>query len=116
MNSENRKTSYACMPGFNLANKVDLRKSRKRVALSDLSIYSTRKNIKNFCRNNRFKISGTTWDEEFELPDGLHSISDIQDYFEYIIIKHERLVDKPPAQIYVKKINNGVTLGAILSS
>ena len=39
-------------------------------------------------KNNKFKISAPTWNGEFELPDGSYSISDIQDYFEYILKKH----------------------------
>ena len=39
-------------------------------------------------KNNKFKISARTWNEEFELLDGSYSISDIQDYFEYILKKH----------------------------
>ena len=38
-------------------------------------------------KNNKFKISAPTWNEEFELPDGSYSASDIQDYFEYILKK-----------------------------
>ena len=34
--------------------------------------------------NNKFKIYAPTWNDKFELPDGLYSVSDIQDYFEYI--------------------------------
>ena len=40
--------------------------------------------MKNLCHNNKFKISAPTWNYKFELPDGLYSVSDIQDYFEYI--------------------------------
>ena len=39
-------------------------------------------------KNNKFKISVSTWNEELELPDGSYSISDIQDYFEYILKRH----------------------------
>ena len=52
--------------------------------LSNLSIYYTWKNIKKSYKNNKFKVSFPTWNEEFELPDGSYSVSDIQDYFEYI--------------------------------
>ena len=55
-------------------------------------------------KNNTFKISAPTWDEEFELLDGSYSISDIQDYFEYISKKHGEDIDKPSLQIYVNKI------------
>ena len=45
--------------------------------------------------NNKFKISAPTWSDEFQLPDGSYSISDIQDYFEYILKKHSENVDNP---------------------
>ena len=59
--------------------------------------------------NNKFKISAPTWNDEFELRDGSYSISDIQDYFEYILKKHGESVDKPSVWIYVNKIENRVT-------
>ena len=59
--------------------------------------------------HNKFKISAPTWNDEFELPDGSYSISDIQDYFEYILRKHREDIDKPSVQIYVNKIENRVT-------
>ena len=73
------------------------------------SIYYTWKNIKNSYNNNKFKISAPTWNDEFELPDGSYSVSDIQDYFEYILKKHGEDIDKPSVQIYVNKIENRVT-------
>ena len=59
--------------------------------------------------NNKFKISAPTWNDEFELPDGSYSVSDIQDYFEYILKKHGEDIDKPSVQIYVNKAENRVT-------
>ena len=59
--------------------------------------------------NNKFKISAPTWNEEFELPDGSYSVSDIQDYFEYIIKKLEIVIDNPSIMIYVNKIENRIT-------
>ena len=59
--------------------------------------------------NNKFKISAPTWNDQFELPEGSYSISDIQDYFEYILKKHGEDTDKPSVQIYVNKIENRVT-------
>ena len=88
MNSENSKTSDPHRLLLNLTDKINLKRSDKYVALSNLSIYYTWKNIKNSYENNKFKISALTWNEEFELPDGSYSISDIQDYFEYILKKH----------------------------
>ena len=92
-----------------LTNKLDLRISEKIIVFSNLSIYYTWKNIKNSYNNNKFKISAPTWNDEFELPDGLYSVSDIQDYFEYILKKHGEDIDKPSVQIYVNKIENRVT-------
>ena len=84
MNSKNRRASDPHRLLLNLTGKVNLKRSDKYVALSNLSIYYTWKNIKKSYKNNRFKISAPTWNEEFELPGGSYSISDIQDYFEYI--------------------------------
>ena len=69
-------------------DKIDLRRKDKYIALSNLSIYYIWKNKKKSYKNNKFKISVSTWNEERELPDGSYSISDIQDYFEYILKKH----------------------------
>ena len=67
-----------------LTDRLDLRRGEKNVALSNLSIYYTWKNIKSLYTNNKFKISAPTWNDKSELPDGSYSVSDIQDYFEYI--------------------------------
>ena len=60
-------------------------------------------------KNNKFKISAPTWSYEFELPDGSYSMSDIQDYFEYILKKHSESVDDPPTEIFVSKNENRIT-------
>ena len=80
------------------------------MALANLSIYYTWKNIKSEYNNNKFKISAPTWNDEFNLADGSYSVSDIQDYFEYIIKKHETIADNAPVQIYVNKIKTGLSL------
>ena len=80
MNSENSKTSKPHILKLGLTDKIDLRLDKKL-----LSSYN----------NNKFKISASTWNEEFELPDGSYSVSDIQDYFEYIMKKHGEDIDKP---------------------
>ena len=108
INSENSRTSEYHVLLLNLTNKIDLR-SEKTVALSNLSIYYTWKNIKSSYNNNKFKISAPAWNEEFKLPDGSYSISDIQDYFEYILKKHSESADNPPIRIYVNKIENRIT-------
>ena len=84
MNSENSKTSKPHSLILKLTNKLDLRICINVIALSNLSIYYTWKNIKSSYNHNKFKISAPTWNDKFELPDGLYSVSDIQDYFEYI--------------------------------
>ena len=109
MNSENSKTPMPYVLVLKLTNKLDLRTGKKIIALSNLSIYYTWKNIKISYNNNKFKISGPTWNNECELPDGSYSLSDIQDYFEYILKEDEEDVDKPSVQIYVNKIENRVT-------
>ena len=79
----------------------------KIITLSNLCIYYTWKIIKS--SYNKSKISAPTWNDQFELPDGLYSISDIQDYFEYIFKKHGEDIDNPSVQIYVNKIENRAT-------
>ena len=109
INSENSKTPKPHVLILKLTNKLDLRIGKKVIALSNLSIYYTWKNIKSSYNNNRFKIYAPTWNDEFELPDGSYSVSDIQDHFEYILKKHGEGIDKPPIQIYVNRIENRVT-------
>ena len=109
MNSENSKTSKPHVLKLKFTTKLDLRLGEKVIALSNLSIYYTWRNIKSSYNNNKFKISAPTWNDEFELPDGSYSVSDIQDYFEYILKKHGENIDKPSVQIYVNKIENRIT-------
>ena len=84
MNSEKSKNSEPHVFILKLTNKLDLRIGEKIIALSNLSIYYTWKNIKSSYKNNKFEISAPTWNDEFELPDGSYSVSDIQDCFEHI--------------------------------
>ena len=109
MNSENSKTSEPHVLELKLRNKLDLRIGEKVTALSNLSIYYTWKNTKSSYNNNKFKISAPTWNDKFKLVDGSYSVSDIQDYFEYILKKHGEDIDKLSVQIYVNKIQNRVT-------
>ena len=81
MNSENSKSFKPHVLILKLTKKLDLRIGEKIITLSNLSIYYTWKNIKSSYNNNKFKISAATWNDKFELPDGLHSVLDIQDYF-----------------------------------
>ena len=109
METENSRTSEYHVLVLKLTDKLDLRRGQKTVALSNLSIYYTWKNVKSSYNNNKFKISAPTWSEEFELPDGSYSVSDIQDYFEYILKKHSESVDNPSIRIYVNRIENRIT-------
>ena len=77
--------------------------------ISNLSICDTWKNIRSSYKKNKLKISCPTWSDEFELPDGSYLISDIQNYFEYILTKHSENVHNPSIKIYVDKIENRVT-------
>ena len=109
MNSRNSKTSDPHRLLLNLSDKIKLKRSNKYVTLSNLSIYYIWKNIKKSQKSNKFKISAPTWNEDFELPDGLYSVPDIQDYFDYIIKKHQTVTDNPSIRIYKNKIENRVT-------
>ena len=80
MNSENSKTFDLHRIFLNLLDKMNLKRQGKYVALSNLSIYYTWENMRHWYKNNRFKVSALTWNEEFELPDGSYSVSDIQGY------------------------------------
>ena len=85
MNSENSRTLKPHVLTLKLINKLDLRFGEKVIASSNLSIQYTWENIKSAYNNNKFKIFSPTWNDKFELPYRSYSISDIQDYFEYIL-------------------------------
>ena len=108
MNSENSKTSEPHRFKLDLTDKINLKNWNKNMAWANLSNYYTWKNIKSEYNNNKFKISAPTWNDTFDLPDGSYSISDIQDYFEFIIRKHETLTENPSIQIYPNKIKNRI--------
>ena len=110
MNSKNSKTKEPYKFKYDLIDKLDLKNPNKNMALANLSIYYTWKNqlIKSTCNNNKFKISAPTWNETFDLPDGSHNISEIQDYIEYIIKKHETIGENAPILIYANTINNRI--------
>ena len=78
---------------------LDLEIREKIIALSNVSIYYTWKNIKRLWNNNKFRISAPKWSDKFELPDGSYAVSNIQDYFEYILKKYGKNIDKPSVQI-----------------
>ena len=109
MNSENSKMSKPHVLILSLTNKLDLRIGEKIIALWNLSIYYSWKNIKSSYNNNKFKISAQTWNDKIELSDGSYSVSDIEDYFECTLKKHGENTDKPSIQLYVNEIENRVT-------
>ena len=108
MNTLNSKTNESNKFIYQFTDKLNLRNANKNVALANLSIYYTWKNIKSEYKNNKFKISAPTWNDIFDLPDGSYSVSNVQDYFEYIIKEHEAITDNPPVIIYVNKIKNRI--------
>ena len=103
MNSENSKLCESHRFKLDLTDKLNLKYPKKNMALANLSICYTWKNIKSEYNNNKIKISVPTWNETFGLPGGSYSIEGIQDYFELIIKKHETLTKNPPVQIYPNK-------------
>ena len=104
MNIENSKKNESKKLFDEFTDKLNLKNPNKNIVLANLSIYYTQKNFKSEYNNNKFNISAPTWNDEFDLPDGSYYVSDIQDYFEYIIKKHETIAENSPAQIYVSKI------------
>ena len=108
MNTENSKTNEPHKFRLSLSDKLNLKNPNKNIALGNLSICYTWKNVKSTYNNNKFKVSAPTWNDTFDLPDGSYSIVDIQDYFEVIIKKHETLTENPPVQIYLNKIKNRI--------
>ena len=108
MDSQNSKRSESHRFRLDLTDKLDLKDPKKNMALANLSIYYTWKNIKSEYNNNKFKISDPTWNDTFDLPDDSYSITGVQDNFEFIMKKHETLTETPPVQIYLNKIKNRI--------
>ena len=108
MNSKNSKTNESHRFKLGLTDKLNLKDPKKNMALANLSIYYISKNIKSEYNNNKFKISVPTWNDTFDLLDGSYSIAEIQDYFKFIIKKHETLTKNLPVQIYPNKIKNRI--------
>ena len=102
-NSDNSKTSHSYRLLLKILDKTNLKRSYKYVALSNLSIYYTWKDTKKPYKNNKFKISSPTWNEEFELPDRSCSIPGTQDYFDYILKKHGEKTVVLSIRIYITK-------------
>ena len=95
MNTLNSKTNESNRFIYQFTDKLNIKNPNKNIALANSSIYYTWKNIKSEYNNNKFKIFAPTWNDEFNFPNGSYSVSDIEDYFEYIIKKHETIADNP---------------------
>ena len=95
MNIENNKTNESNKFVLNVSQRLDLSKHviNKHVALQNLSIYYTWKNIAKQYKNNKLKIIAPTWNDEFELP-------------EFIIKKYNILATIPVIHVYMNRINN----------
>ena len=109
MNSENSKTSEPYVLILKLTDKLDLRRGEKNIALLSLSIYYTWTSIKRSYNNDKFEISAPTWNDKFELLDGSYSVSNIQDYFKYILKKRGENTNNPSIRMCVNKIENRIT-------
>ena len=108
MNTAHSKTKHLNKFVYNFTDKLNLKNSNKSIALANLSISYTWKNVKSDYNNNKFKIPAPTWSDTFDVPDGSYSIAALQNYFEYIIKKHETIADVSPVLIYVNEINNRI--------
>ena len=104
MNTKNRKTNEPHKFRLSLPDKLNLKNPNKNIALNKLSIYYIWKNIKSAYSNNKFKISAPI----LNTFDGSYSVAVIQDYFEFIIKKHETLTEDLPVEIYPNRIKNGI--------
>ena len=109
ISTKNSKTSESNKFVYHFTDKLNLKNPNKNMALANLNIYYMWKNIKKSHNNNKFKISAPTWNETFDLPDGSYSISCIQNYFEFIIKKHETITSAfSPILNYPNKLNNRI--------
>ena len=108
MNTVNSKIKHSNKFVYNFTDKLNLKNPNKNIALANLSIYYTWKNVKSDYNNNKFKISAPTWNDTFDVPDGSYSIAALQNYFEYIIKKHETIAEVSSVLIYVNEINNRI--------
>ena len=111
INTKNSETTEPHRFRLYFTGILDLRRN-KTIALANLSIYYTWENIKSKYNNNKFKISGPTWSETFDLPDVPYTIPDIQDYFIKMIQKHEPTIEtneNSPILIYPNGVKNRIS-------
>ena len=108
MNTEKSKTYEPPKFRLSLSKKLNLKNPNKNIASGNLSIYYTQKTIKSVYNSNKFKNSAQTWNDTFDLPDGSYSIEHIQDYFKFIIKKHEIFAKNFPVEIHPNTIKNRI--------
>ena len=108
MNTANSKTKHSNKFVSNFTDKLNLKNPNKNIALANLSIYYTWENVKSDYNNNKLKILPSTWNDTFDVPGGSYSIGALQNYFEYIIKKHETIAEVSPVLTYVNEINNRI--------
>ena len=108
MNTANSKTKHSNKFVYNFTDKLNLKNPNKNIALANLSIYYTWRNVKSDYNNNKINISAPTWNDTFDVPDGSYSIAALQNYFEYITKKHETIAEVSPVLIYVNEINDRI--------
>ena len=107
MNTENSKTNEFNKFIYQFTDQLNLKTpNNENIGLVNLSICYTWKDIESAQSNNKFQISAPSWNDEFDLLGGSYSIADIQDYFEFIIKKHETLTENSPIKIFSNKIKS----------
>ena len=109
INTHNSKTSEPNRFRYALNDKLNLKTRNEIIALANMSVYYTWKNVQSEYKNNKFKITAPAWDETFDLPDESYNIQQIQDYFESIMKKYETITDDNfPIRIYSNNNKNRI--------
>ena len=116
MITENSKTNEFNKFIYQFTDQLNLKTpNNENIGLVNLSICYTWKGIESAQSNNKFQIAAPSWNDEFDLPGGSYSIADIQDYFEFIIKKHEILAENSPIKIFSNKIKSRIANNNIRS-
>ena len=108
INSKNSKNSDSHRLLLNLLEKLNLKRSDRYLSLSDLIIYYTWKNIKKSCKNNKYKISTPTWNEEWIKLLIIFCNRYLRLFWIYLK-EHGEKTDNLSIRIYVNKIKNRMT-------
>ena len=108
MNTENSKTNDSHKFIYQFTDKLNLKApNNKNAGLVNLSIYYTWKTSSLNTTTINLKFSLQLWMMNLIYSDGSYSISDIQDYFEFIVKKNETLTENLSIQVYPNKIKTG---------